>query len=130
MDPVDWAPLAEDLRRTTGRELVLLFETCEPGPPEHASWFTFLIFVDGEQLGGRGQTFPMDPIDPQQRLAVVADLACEDVLNEAIWGGWPTCPVHHTHPLEAKVDAHLGVASWTCPKGKYSVAIGSLREIG
>ncbi len=111
-----WYRIAADLAATTGRELELL---AEPGP---GSWIEVHIFLDGQPHGSFGRAFPSDL---EAQLALVADLLREHTLDEEIWGGWPTCPDHHTHPLDARV-AEGGVASWVCPRGRVVSRIGDL----
>lgn len=111
-----WNRIAADLATTTGRELELL---AEDGP---GSWIEFHVFLDGQPRGSFGQGFPSDP---EAQLALVAALLREHSLDEEVWGGWPTCPDHHTHPLDPRVDAG-GVASWVCPRGRVVARIGDL----
>jgi hypothetical protein len=68
-------------------------------------------------------------MDPESFVAELADYLREAVLDEEIGGGWPTCPDHGTHPLEAGTD-DAGVAIWYCPRGTTVARIGTLTVIG
>ncbi|HZQ83677.1 MAG TPA: hypothetical protein VFA83_02510 [Acidimicrobiales bacterium] len=57
-------------------------------------------------------------------VAGLAEDLREFALDEEIWGGWPICPDHGTHPLEASAEG--GVAAWICPSGRFFAPIGSL----
>ena len=39
----------------------------------------------------------------QNFVAELADYLREACLDEEVWGGWPVCPIHRTHPLNAAV---------------------------
>jgi hypothetical protein len=110
-----WHRIAEDLRSTTGRVLELL-------PEDTDGWVEFHIFLDGEPFGSFGRPFSSDP---EEQLAEIADVLREQTLDEEIWGGWPICPAHQTHPLDPRADAQLG-AVWSCPLGSYVTRIGAL----
>ena len=116
MLPDGWQRIGVDLKRTTGHTLQLVWNDdvglCE-------------VAVDGTNSGGFGINFG----DDEMVIAEIADRLQEWGLDELIWGGWPTCPRHHTHPLRATVDG--GRAVWTCPSDSITVAlIGSLTELG
>ncbi len=48
--------------------------------------------------------------DPEALVAEMADNLRESALDEAIWGGWPICIAHTTHPLEPMLLD--GLACW------------------
>jgi hypothetical protein len=108
--------IGADLKRTTGHTLELSWNDrdrlCE-------------VSIDGTNSGGFSISFG----DEETVVAEIADRLQEWGLDELIWGGWPTCPRHHTHPLQATVaDGH---AVWMCPSDSIAVAvIGSLTELG
>jgi hypothetical protein len=111
-----WSRIARDLRVTTGRELELLAEESNGG------WIEFFVFIDGKGFGSFGRAFSADP---EQQLAELADVLREHTLDEEIWGGWPICPVHGTHPLDAHTDPDTG-ATWSCPRHAFAARIGAL----
>jgi hypothetical protein len=115
-----WLRLRDDLARTTGRTLRLAESDSEPGALE--------VHLDGVLYGWFGHQFSADP---EAALAELAAHLCEFALDEEIWGGWPICPRHHTHPLSAATTDVARVAWWHCPKDGVSVArIGDLAEVG
>jgi hypothetical protein len=116
----EWSRIAADLRATTGRELVL---RCHAGT---GGWADVEMSLDGEGLGAFGHTFPADP---ESALANLAGDLQEFALDREIGGGWPTCPDHHTHPVEARTNSS-GRAAWFCPAGGQIAEIGELTTIG
>lgn len=108
--------IADDLRATAGRELVLRLRNTD------VAWWEIDVLVDGKHLGSLGQGFSTDPED---LIAELADNLRENFLDEEIWGGWPICPDHGDHPLEPGVD-DAGRATWFCPRGRAVAAIGAL----
>jgi hypothetical protein len=117
MTDVAWQRLADDLRVTTGRQLVLQLARADD-----SYWWDIEISLDGNDIGGIGRTFSEEPED---FLANLADALCESHLDEQIWGGWPICPDHGTHPLNAGLH-ETGKATWFCPHGRAIAAIGAL----
>ena len=88
--------------------------------PGEGAWIDFDVDLDG---GGPsyGTNFPPDEED---FVAFLAQYLQEQVLDEAIWGGWPTCPLHSGHPLQAVVSVE-GLATWICPDGHPVATIGT-----
>jgi hypothetical protein len=82
------------------------------------------VFLDGRSVhSGGGKPWLWQAGDDEDVLvASLADYLRESVLDEEIWGGWPTCPEHGTHPLESNLlpDAHT--AARVCPRGGRVVA--------
>jgi hypothetical protein len=116
MLPDGWQRIGADLKRTTGHTLELVWND-DDGLCE--------VAIDGTNSGG----FGINLGDDETVIAEIADRLQEWGLDELIWGGWPTCPRHHTHPLEATVVD--GRAVWTCPSDSITVAlIGSLTKLG
>ena len=117
-----WIRIVADFRITTGRELELKV-TSEPG----TAWLSVEVTLDRELIGTMGRGYCL--ADPEALLVEMADSLREFALDEAIWGGWPTCIDHHTHPLEpVLVD---GLAYWVCPDTSRAVSpIGQLKEVG
>lgn len=102
--PSTWHQLATDLLRTTGHVLALTVEN-------HREWGESAgVFLDGRPFGTTSRDWSNDPT---VRLVEIIDNLQETWLHEYIWGGWPTCPQHHTHPLEPA--AINGTACWICP---------------
>jgi hypothetical protein len=48
----------------------------------------------------------------------LADTFQEEFLDEEIWGGWPTCPHHGTHPLEPRLGSE-SIAAWFGPAERW-----------
>jgi hypothetical protein len=111
-----WSRISDDLAATTGRRLELLADAGT------GAFIEVHVFLDGEPHGGFGRSLAADP---EAQLAEVADLLREHTLDEAVWGGWPICPDHHTHPLDPCLDPD-GLASWRCPRGRFIARIGDL----
>jgi hypothetical protein len=111
--------LVRDVLMTTGHRLS--FERADPGlfkePRLHFS-------LDETGLG------TIDDVrdeDVEEWLARTIDDLQDQWLHEEIWGGWPTCPTHGSHPLEVAVDGDTRLASWTCPSdGSMIAEVGSL----
>lgn len=117
-----WTRLADDVRRTTGRELEL-----DVTSDEARGWLDVAVSIDGRRAGSIGRSYCL--ADSEELLAELTENLREFALDEEIWGGWPTCPMHHTHPLEARVVREA--AWWQCPVLNRPVArIGDLAEIG
>jgi hypothetical protein len=112
-----WKRIADDLRSTTGRDLVVQVS------PGQDHWWDVKTFVDGSQVTDGGRIFISTA--EEEFAAELADYLREDVLDEEVWGGWPICPHHGTHPLEAMMDQ--GVATWCCPRDGAVARIGDLR---
>jgi hypothetical protein len=114
-----WQRIVRDFEATTGRNLQIdaKFDGLE-------SWLEVVVTIDGRLVGSFNSS-------PSPNVEVfIADLANqlrEFALDEEVWGGWPTCPVHGTHPLEAGVGAG-GTASWRCPISGAAYAIGGLES--
>jgi hypothetical protein len=111
--PPGWKRIATDLRRTTSLVLSLRWEPLEQ---------YVVVQLGGTVCGGFG---PVWSDDAEESLARLAELLREFCLDEVVWGGWPICPRHRTHPLEARVCE--GRATWVCPLTGATVAtIGEL----
>lgn len=104
---VPWARIADDLERTTGRHLEIVFGWEQWS--DHGYWAA-AYFLDGARHGAFG-LWPDD--DPERTLADLADKLCESCLHEEIWGGWPLCPAHPARPMWATVGEG-GRAVWRC----------------
>lgn len=118
-----WSRIAEDVRSTTGCSLEL--EPRLRGGIED-TWFEFDVSLDGRGIGSFGHSFGAP--EPETVVAELADYLREFALDEEFWGGWPICPTHATHPLDAVLN-DSGAAIWRCPKGSVSAAIGDLESI-
>lgn len=115
--PEGYERIAADLKRTTGHVLELAEE------PEFGG---ATITIDGEVLGSFARSHSSDR---SEHLAEFVDALQEQTLDEYVWGGWPTCPRHHTHPLKA--EARDADAVWVCPASDVVIAaVGSLTELG
>jgi hypothetical protein len=110
-----WTRIADDLRRTAARELRL-----EPVPDEceDVFWLSAAVFVDDRHVLTFGHRF--SPAI-EQFVAELADYLQESALDREVWGGWPICADHNTHPLHAMLDA--GRACWVCPVTNRRVAV-------
>jgi hypothetical protein len=117
---VPWHRIADDLRRTAGKELTLQFSREDDG------WWDVYIDIDQERNGSFGRNFSDHP---EEFLADLADYLCDSYLHVEVWGGWPLCPRHTAHPLNAEL-ADSGVAVWRCPQGGFEQAIGHLEATG
>jgi hypothetical protein len=104
----EWTRIADDLRTTTGRELNLRVTGMDDG------WLHIDVQVDGELASSLERHFPEDS---EAFVAALADCLCESPLEVVIWGGWPICAVHRTHPPDA-VLSEDGQAVWICPATK------------
>jgi hypothetical protein len=113
MDRSEWTRIADDLRRTTGRELGLTFDLRE--------WDPTYVSLDGVAQGGFGPG--LEEVGSEEWLAELADQLQDTALDEEIWGGWPICP-DHSHQLNPRVVD--GIASWVCPRGPTIARIGAL----
>jgi hypothetical protein len=114
-----WKRIATDLKATVGKDLVLdvRLGTGEASDDDDREWCEFDVFVDGEWDGSYGTNLPTE------REPFVVGLA--DYLDELVWGGWPICPDHNTHPLVPVLD-NEGIAVWKCPIGRIVAKIGQL----
>lgn len=112
-----WERIAQDLRSTTGRTLHLRLR-----PTSDGLW-KIEVELDGIVVS-RGQRVFLET-DTEEALAELADYLQEAVLDEEVWGGWPICPDHRTHPLEATTD-QTHIAVWKCPRGRVIARIGDL----
>jgi hypothetical protein len=113
------ARIGGDLFRTTGHHLEVV---CEPD--EHFGALATVRFDGSEDTGF---SFAHDTVE--DAIADIADLLREHLLDEAIWGGWPTCARHHTHPYTPTVRDQTAV--WWCPVDDVVAAsIGELQAIG
>jgi hypothetical protein len=63
--------------------------------------------------------------DNEDELAAEVASLVQDAIIEQLHSGWPTCPVHHRHPLWADIN-DSGVAAWLCPTDEAQVEIGRL----
>lgn len=108
--------IVDDVLATTGRRLVLAPVRAPDG------WWDCDVILDEQVRGNLGQFFPQDE---EAFVVALADRLCESYLHEDIWGGWPICPDHDTHPLEALLD-ESGTAVWVCPIGRPIARVGSL----
>jgi hypothetical protein len=114
-----WRRIASDLKATAGKDLLLdmrlgIREASDDDDPE---WWEFDVFVDGEFDGTYGTNLPAE------EESFVVGLA--DYLDELVWGGWPICPDHQTHPMEPVLDEN-SLAAWKCPIGRLVARIGEL----
>ena len=91
----------------------------ESGPD---GWLGLRVYVDHVFRGSFGTIYPKGSVDQLVQLAT--DL-CASFLDELLWGGWPMCPDHGTHPMTAMVTAsHEAV--WKYPTGRAVAKIGEL----
>lgn len=90
----------------------------EVGKDDHFD--VVVVTLDGAMNGYFGHAFP---VGPEELLADVAG-SLQDHLSQIVWGGWPICPKHGGHRLDAVVEA--GVATWRCPRGDFTARIGEL----
>ena len=111
-----WKRIADDLRTTTGHVLVL---NPHPKPDD---WWDFDVSLDQTRKGSFGRVFSADE---EEFVVQLADYLCDSFLHEEIWGGWPICPDHGTHPLEPSLD-EAAVAVWRCPIGRVIARVGFL----
>lgn len=117
-----WRRIATDIATATATAQHLA-PRLSPGEVDSAwgQWWEVETILDGERAGPFGAHFP------SEREASVVALA--DVLqghfSDNIWGGWPSCPDHKTHPLEPVLDEE-SIAVWKCPIGRIVAEIGEL----
>jgi hypothetical protein len=119
--PPAWVSIATDLSRTTG----FVLDLRDSLDRDHPRGF-IEVRIDNGLCGGF--TFWWDPDEPGAAVAQLADRLCEFTLHETVWGGWPICPLHRTHPLEPGVRD--GLAMWVCPERQFMTRIGDLQTIG
>jgi len=113
----DWTSLAADFETTTGRTLELELESGPDG------WMGFRVSVDHVYKGSYGTLYPEDAVD--RLVQLTNDLSAGFLCEEAGGSGWPVCPDHGSHPMNATVDAsHRAV--WMCPTGRIVASIGEL----
>jgi len=85
-----------------------------------------MVYLDGHLDAGFG--WPLGET-VEASVVEIADLLQEHTLHEEVWGGWPTCVRHGTHPLRPVVRDDQAV--WWCPADEVVVArIGDLTEVG
>jgi len=113
-----WKRIADDLLATTGLTLLL---DLHPGSDD---WWDIDVFLDEQTSGSFGRSFPSDE---EEFIVDLADYLCEFSLDEEVWGGWPVCPDHKTHPLQASLDDNH-TAVWRCPVGRVIARLGELRH--
>lgn len=122
--PKTWQRLVDDVRNTTG--LTLLFER-KPLPGADVEW---CASVPDGYFGPESRTWFRtyeDTLSPEDALAEMIDYLQEQLFHEHIWGGWPICPVHNTHPLDLG-QSEPGECKWRCPVGAYGpVRVGELQ---
>lgn len=112
-----WSRIVRDFASTTGRNLALNAEFDESN-----TWLNIGAALDGRLIG----SFSASESPDEEVLVVdLADRLREFALDEEVWGGWPICPTHRTHPLEAALDRD-GRAAWLCPNGADGFRIGDL----
>jgi hypothetical protein len=122
---INWQRIAADLRTTANIDMTLVI-TPDPEQecwPLGTLWLTIDVLLDGTLSGTLGRGFAEG--DDEAALAYLAELLREDFLDEEVWGGWPICPLHNTHPLEPTTDTD-GNATWQCPGGPAVARIGDL----
>jgi hypothetical protein len=117
MDHADWPRIADDLRRSTGRELEVRFV------PDESGFEMAEVTIDGRRCGAVGRSWFAD--STEERLAILADVLQEQFLHEEVWGGWPLCSRHVGRPMWAGIGS-TGRASWICEVDGQEVEIGQL----
>ncbi len=125
-DDGPWRRIADDVRATTGRDLVVRRGEPDVHRPNgleepDPTWLEIEVVLDGAWVCSFGHSHSLDP---EEFVADLAEDLRESALDEEIWGGWPICPDHRTHPLAATVDD--GRAAWRCPVGRVIAPIGTL----
>ncbi len=113
-----WKRVAVDLFATTG---LTLFLHRLPGSDD---WWDVDVLLDGRAIGSFGRSFPSDE---EEFIVALVDYLCEFSLDEDVWGGWPVCPDHETHPLQPSMDGNH-TAVWRCPVGRMVAQLGQLRQ--
>jgi hypothetical protein len=113
-----WHRIAIDIATATGQHLVLRLSPGERDPA-WGQWWNGKAFLDGERADAFGTYFPSGGE------AFVVNLAehLQDHFSQSIWGGWPNCPDHNTHPLKPVLDEE-SIAVWKCPPGQIVAKIG------
>ena len=112
----EWKSITTDFETTTGKSLELEFENGPDG------WMGFRVSIDQVFIGSFGTIYPGGNVE---RLVQLANDLTAGFLGEVVGAGWPMCPVHATHPLNATVDgSHRAV--WKCPSGRVVAEIGEL----
>jgi hypothetical protein len=112
-----WMRIAADLQTTVRLRLEVRLSRGED------DWWDCEYALDGVTAGGFGRQYPRGE---EPFLAELAGDLREHGLDEAVWGGWPMCPVHPNHPLDPVVDS-TDIAVWRCPRGQVIARIGDLR---
>ncbi len=112
--PPGYQRISADFLATTGRTLTLV-------DADHGGTRGFVeLSVEGKPLGGF-EFWWSDEADPEFAIADLAEELQEHSLHEVIWGGWPTCPFHGTHPLETWLVGDKAI--WGCPTEDRVVAV-------
>ena len=115
--------IARDVLSSAGYDLRLVLTPSSTDEHE-LRWFDADVWIDGKASSAFGTYFPEDP---EAFTAELADYLTVHT-SQTIWGGWPICPSHGTHPLQAKLDV-AGQAIWACPTSGQTVArIGDLAD--
>lgn len=99
--PAQWMRLIADVKRTTGFTLEFVHWP-DFGKSVDVEWAAHV--PDGHPYGAGLTSFQRhDDLSPEDELAMIIDYLQEQLLHEAIWGGWPTCPVHNTPHCKRQV---------------------------
>jgi hypothetical protein len=114
--------ISKDVLTATGLQLGLKFSRdVSQGRPFGDEWWDCETSFNGERGSGFGTFLPSGA---EGLVAYLADYLQEHFSQE-IWGGWPICPDHETHPLVAELEM-TATAVWKCPKGRVISRIGDL----
>jgi hypothetical protein len=114
--------IAKDVKSATGIDLLLIFAGDDSqGRSYGDQWWDCETFLNGEWASAFGTYLPSGG---EAFVAYLADYLQED-FSQTIWGGWPICPDHKSHPLEPVLD-DTSTAVWKCPKGRVVARIGEL----
>ena len=70
---------------------------------------------------------------PYEQRVECAASSVQSIAIAFIWrrtgiGGWPSCPVHKSHPLWPHPDRNVGTAVWECRRAGYHVPVGELSQ--
>lgn len=98
--------ISADIRRTTALEPVINDEDWVQEPGVASAMFGF-----SGAFGERG-VYVQTNAALTARLVQIADIVQDEVTDE-LWGAWPECPLHRTHPLAPRELS--GEAVWVCP---------------
>ena len=86
-----------------------------------------VVEIDGVILGSFSEIW--SAADAELHLVELVDRLQGHSLDRYFSGGWPTCPIHHTHPLTPAVRDEQ--ATWVCPALDEAIAkIGELSALG